>query len=254
MLFLSDVYFRSIFSSQGPMIEKLSPPVNAGLDCFLNLMKDENSHVREQLLGLSRSFEMLDIISSENLQKIVLLQSIIDVPQNAENGSRAIYDLARGFESASSSLLSLYLMDMITSLIASADRTDSSHSKLRTSAYETIDEVVRCSNLVESSHTIVQLLPVIINKLQQTLDLQIVSSDDRKSGVICKLLSMEFFRSSSRHLAVLMIQDLQAAVALFANQIMVLFMPCLLAIAQQSTRKPSSSQSVLWHMLLVWNF
>ncbi|OWM81683.1 importin subunit beta-1 [Punica granatum] len=211
---------------EGPTAEKLSPLVNAGLDFLLSLMKDENSHVRDTTAWtLSRVFELLDIISSENLQKvvIVLLESIRDASHIAEKVCGAIYFLAQGFEdSESSSLLSPYLMDMITGLLNTADRTDSSDSKLRSSAYETINEVVRCSNLAESSQIIVQLLPVIMNKLQQTLELQIMKSDDREKqgdlqASLCGVLQVIIQKLSST-------DETRPAVVQFADQIMALFL------------------------------
>ncbi|KZV40169.1 importin subunit beta-1 [Dorcoceras hygrometricum] len=177
---------------EGPSIEKLSPMVNAGLDFLLNAMKDENSHVKDTTAWtLSRIFELLhspasgfSVITPANLQKIlgVLLESIKDAPHVAEKVCGAIYFLAQGYEDAgpSSSLLTNYIPDIMTSLITAADRTDGSDSKLRSSAYETLNEVVRSSNLVETAQIIAKLLPVVMSKLEQTLNLQILSSDDRE--------------------------------------------------------------------------
>ncbi|CAI9097287.1 OLC1v1033676C2 [Oldenlandia corymbosa var. corymbosa] len=177
---------------EGPSIEKLSPMVNSGLHFLLNAMKDENSHVKDTTAWtLSRIFELLhspatgfSVISPSNLQQIVgvLLESIKDAPHVAEKVCGAIYFLAQGYEDsgASSSLLTPCLPDIIGCLIATADRTDGSDSKLRTSAYETLNEVVRSSNLAETSSIIAQLLPVIMTKLGQTLELQIVTPEDRE--------------------------------------------------------------------------
>ncbi|KAE8686580.1 L-type lectin-domain containing receptor kinase IV.2-like [Hibiscus syriacus] len=100
------------------------------------------------------------IISPENLKRVigVLLESIKDAPNVAEKVCGAIYYLVQGYEDAgpSSSLLSPYLTDIISCLIATADRTDGASSII--------------------SH----LLPVIMNKLGQTMEIQIVSSDDRQ--------------------------------------------------------------------------
>ncbi|KAL3536556.1 hypothetical protein ACH5RR_005017 [Cinchona calisaya] len=177
---------------EGPSIEKLSPMVNAGLDFLLNSMNDANSHVKDTTAWtLSRIFELLHtptsgftVITPSNLQRIVgvLLESIKDAPHIAEKVCAAIYYLAQGYEDAgpSSSMLTPYLPDIIGCLIATADRTDGSDSKLRSSAYETLNEVVRCSNLADTSSIITQLLPVIMTKLGQTVELHIISSDDRE--------------------------------------------------------------------------
>ncbi|KAK4796743.1 hypothetical protein SAY86_029069 [Trapa natans] len=211
---------------EGPSVEKLSPLVSAGLDFFLNLMKDENSHVRDSTAWtLGRIFELLDVISSENLQKVVmvLLESVRDAPHIAEKVCGAIYYLAQEFEDAgNNSLLSPYLTEIISSLLATADRTDSFNSKLRTSAYETINEVVRSSNLAESSQIIAQLLPAIMNKLQQTLDLQIVSSDEREKqsdvqASLCGVLQVIIQKLGSA-------DETKPAIVQYADQIMMLFL------------------------------
>lgn len=177
---------------EGPSIEKLSPMVHAGFDFLLNAMKDENSHVKVTTAWtLSRIFELLhtpstgfSVISPANIQRVVgvLLDGIKDAPHVAEKVCGAIYYLAQGYEDAgtSSSMLTPYLPNIISCIIETADRTDGSDSKLRSSAYETLNEVIRCSVLTETSHIIAQLLPVIMAKLGQTVELQILSSDDRE--------------------------------------------------------------------------
>eukprot|EP00268_Persea_americana_P036497 TRINITY_DN35981_c0_g3_i4.p1 TRINITY_DN35981_c0_g3~~TRINITY_DN35981_c0_g3_i4.p1 ORF type:complete len:871 (+),score=200.80 TRINITY_DN35981_c0_g3_i4:478-3090(+) len=186
---------------EGPSIEILAPLVQRGLHFLLNAMKDENSQVRDTTAWtLSRIFEFLhspvsgfSIVTDENLAQVVavLLESIKDAPLVAERVCGAIYYLAQGYEEAgsSSSVLSLYLWEFISALLLTAERTDSNDTKLRASAYETLNEVVRCANISETSSIIAQLLPVIMNKLGQTMELQIISSDDReKQGDLQALL------------------------------------------------------------------
>lgn len=218
----------------GPTFEKLSPLVNAGLDFLLNLMKDENNHVRDTTAWtLTRVFELLhspangfSVLSPENLPRVVkvLLESIQDVPNVAEKVCGAIYYLAQGFEDAgtSASLLSPYLPDIMTYLVAAADRTDSGDSKLRTSAYETINEVVRCANIAEASQIIAQLLPAIMNKLAQTFELQIVSLDDREKqsdlqASLCGVLQVIIQKLSNT-------DETKPIILQYADQIMLLFL------------------------------
>ncbi|CAA2967357.1 importin subunit beta-1-like [Olea europaea subsp. europaea] len=219
---------------EGPSTEKLSPMVNAGLDFLLNAMKDANGHVKDTTAWtLSRIFELLhspatgfSVITVANLQRILgtLLDSIKDAPHVAEKVCGAIYYIAQGYEDAgtSSSLLTPFLRDIITNLITTADRTDSSDSKLRSSAYETLNEVVRCSNLAETSQMIVELLPVIMSKLEQTSNLQIVSSDDREKqgdlqASLCGVLQVIIQKLSSA-------DETKHIVLQAADQIMVLFL------------------------------
>ncbi|KAJ6750385.1 hypothetical protein OIU85_000964 [Salix viminalis] len=150
---------------EGPSIETLGPLVSNGLDLLLNAMRDENNHVKDTTAwALSRIFEFLhcpasgfSVVSPENLQRIVtvLLESINDAPNVSEKVCGAIYYLAQGYEDAgaNSSHLTQYIPTIISELLKTAERTDGSDSKIRTSAYETLNE---------------------------TLELQIFSSDDRE--------------------------------------------------------------------------
>lgn len=211
---------------EGPSTTTLSPLVNAGLEFLLTLVKDEKSHVRDTTAwALSRIFELLDVISAENLPTIVrvLLESIGDAPHIAEKVCGALYFLSQGFEdSEKSSLLTPHLLNIITVLLATADRTDCSDSKLRTSAYETINEVVRCSNIAESAQIIAQLLPAIMSKLGETLQLQVLSSDDREKqsdvqASLCGVLQVIIQKLSGT-------DETKPVILQYADQIMSLFL------------------------------
>ncbi|CAI9298692.1 unnamed protein product [Lactuca saligna] len=219
---------------EGPSGEKLSPMVLSALDFLLNAMGDQNSHVKDTTAWtLSRIFELLhcpatgsSVITPVNLERIirVLLESIKDSPHVAEKVCGAIYYLSQGYEGfeSGSSVLTPYLADIITSLIATAERTDANDSKLRSAAYETLNEVVRCSNLKETSQIITQLLPVVMSKLGQTIDLQILSSDDREKqgdlqALLCGVLQVIIQKLSS-------IDETKQIIFQAADQIMVLFL------------------------------
>lgn len=219
---------------EGPTIEKLAPLVQSGLEFLLNAMGDENNHVKDTTAWtLSRIFELLhcpssgfSVITPENLQRIlkVLLESLKDAPNVAEKVCGAIYYLAQGYEDAgpSSSFLTPFLTSIIAELLRAVDRTDVGDSKLRSSAYETLNEVVRCSNITETSQIIAELLPAIMGRLSQTLELQIISSDDREKqgdlqASLCGVLQVIIQKFSSS-------DDTKSVVLQAADQIMLLFL------------------------------
>ncbi|CAL9754269.1 unnamed protein product [Musa acuminata subsp. burmannicoides] len=192
---------------EGPSTEKLAPLVQAGLDFLLNAMKDQNSHVKDTTAWtLGRIFEILHsgtseypVLTTTNLPRImsVLLVSIRDSPNVAEKVCGAIYFLAQGFEDAdsSSSMLTPYLGDVVSALLSTADRTDTSNVRLRSSAYETLNEIIRCSSTPETSNMIAHLLVEIMNRLSKTLELQIASSEDREKqsdvqALLCGVLQV----------------------------------------------------------------
>ncbi|XP_062003042.1 importin subunit beta-1 [Rosa rugosa] len=221
---------------EGPTVEKLSVLVHSGLDFLLRLLKDGNNHVKDTTAWtIGRIFEYLhspaggfSVISSDNLPKVVevLLESIKDAPNVAAKVCWAIYKLAEGYEDAGrhSSLFTPYIHRIIESLLFAASRTDVDDSRLRSAAYESLNEVVRCSNIKETSQIVRELLPVILQKLSQTLELQIVSSDDKEKQAdlqasLCGVLQVIIQKVSSA-------DDLETRSIILtqADQIMFLFL------------------------------
>jgi importin subunit beta-1 len=188
---------------EGPSPEKLVPLVNMALSFMLNaLTNDPNNHVKDTTAWtLGRMFEFLHgsaldtpIINQGNCQQIinVLLQSMKDVPNVAEKACGALYFLAQGFEDAGSSPLTPFFQEIVQSLLTATHREDAGESRLRTAAYEALNEVVRCSN-DDTSPMVAQLVTVIMQELHQTLEKQNVSSDDRQNelqGLLCGCLQV----------------------------------------------------------------
>ncbi|KAJ7547373.1 hypothetical protein O6H91_08G082800 [Diphasiastrum complanatum] len=191
---------------EGPSVEKLAPLVNIALNFMLNAMKDENNQVKDTTAWtLGRIIEILHgsevetpIITQTNLPLIlsVLLESIKDAPNVAEKVCGAIYFLAQGYEdtAGSSSPLSPFFQSLVQGLLSAADREDASESRLRSSAYETLNEIVRCST-EDTTPIVMQLVPLIMQKLNFTLEMQILSSDDREKqselqALLCGVLQV----------------------------------------------------------------
>ncbi|ERM97413.1 hypothetical protein AMTRI_Chr08g166390 [Amborella trichopoda] len=220
---------------EGPSSEKLAPVVNTALQFLLNSLKEEkNNHAKDTTAWtLSRIFEFLhfqgnefSVVTPENLGHIVtvLLQSIKDAPNVAEKVCGAIYFLAQGYEQVAnvSSVLSPYIGDMISALLITADRSDAGESRLRASAYETINEIVRCSNALESGSIIAQLLPAILNRLGQTMEIQVISLEDREKqgdlqALLCGVLQVIIQKLSSS-------EATKPSITQFSDQLMTLFL------------------------------
>lgn len=217
---------------EGPSPEKLTPLVNVALNFILSAMKDENSHVKDTTAWtLGRIFEFLHgpmmeapIITQSNFQHIlsVLIESLKDVPNVAEKVCGALYFLAQGYEDgeAISSPLSPFLQNIIQALLDAADRDDGSESRLRASAYETLNEVVRCST-EETSPIIMQLIPVIMRKLNDTLETQKLSTDGKEKqselqGLLCGCLQVIIQKLSA--------SESKYGILQYADQMMNLFL------------------------------
>ncbi|KAG0584195.1 hypothetical protein M758_3G191900 [Ceratodon purpureus] len=191
---------------EGPSLDKLTPLVNVALNFMLSAMKDENNHVKDTTAWtLGRIFEFLHgasleapVITQTNLPLIlaVLLESIKDTPNVAEKVCGAIYFLAQGYEEGgqTSSPLSPFFQSIVHVLLATTEREDSGDSRLRTAAYETLNEVVRIST-EDTAPIVMQLVPVIMGKLNHTLEMAVLSSDDREKqselqALLCGVLQV----------------------------------------------------------------
>ncbi|EXC14450.1 Importin subunit beta-1 [Morus notabilis] len=216
---------------EGPSADKLMPLVNVGLNFMLNaLMTDPNNHVKDTTAWtLGRIFEFLHgstldtIITPANCPQIikVLLHSMNDVPNVAEKACGALYFLAQGYEDvAQSSPLTPFFQDIIQALLNVTHRPDAGESRLRTAAYETLNEVVRCST-DETASMVLHLVPVIINELNQTFEAQNISSEERErqnelQGLLCGCLQVMIQKlGSSEPTRSLLLQTADQMMSLF---------------------------------------
>lgn len=191
---------------EGPSPDKLLHIVNVALSFMLSaLTKDPNNHVKDTTAWtLGRIFEFLHgstigtpIITQANCQQIitVLLQSMKDTPNVAEKACGALYFLAQGYEDVGpSSPLTPLFQEIVQSLLTVTHREDAGESRLRTAAYETLNEVVR-SSTDETAPMVLQLVPVIMMELHKTLEGQKLSSDEREKqgelqGLLCGCLQV----------------------------------------------------------------
>lgn len=191
---------------EGPSPDKLLHIVNVALSFMLSaLTKDPNNHVKDTTAWtLGRIFEFLHgstigipIITQANCQQIitVLLQSMKDTPNVAEKACGALYFLAQGYEDVGpSSPLTPFFQEIVQSLLTVTHREDAEESRLRTAAYETLNEVVR-SSTDETAPMVLQLVPVIMMELHKTLEGQKLSSDEREKqgelqGLLCGCLQV----------------------------------------------------------------
>jgi importin subunit beta-1 len=144
-------------------------------------------------------------------------------PNVADKVCGAIYFLAQGYEDAesTSSVLTPYLSNTIAALLSAADRAETTHFRLRASAYEALNEIVRVSNIPETSGIIAQLLQEIMRRLNLTFDLHILSSGDKEKqsdlqALLCGVLQVIIQKLSST--------DAKSIISQTTDQLMVLFL------------------------------
>ncbi|PIA34774.1 hypothetical protein AQUCO_03700206v1 [Aquilegia coerulea] len=187
---------------EGPSPDKLMPVVSGALSFMLTaLMKDLNNHVKDTTAWtLGRIFEFLHgstmetaIVTAENCQEIilVLLQSMKDAPNVAEKACGALYFLAQGYEDlgSSSSPLTSSFQNIVETLLTVTRREDAGESRLRTAAYEALNEVVRSSS-EETAHVVINLVPLIMGELYNTLSSYEKEKQAELQGLLCGCLQV----------------------------------------------------------------
>lgn len=217
---------------EGPSPDKLTPIVNVALNFMLAaLTKDPSSHVKDTTAWtLGRIFEFLHgstvetpIITPANCQQIitVLLQSMKDAPNVAEKACGALYFLAQGYEDVGASPMTPFFQEIVQSLLNVTHREDAGDSRLRTAAYETLNEVVRCST-DETVRLVLELVQVIMTELHKTLEDQRLSTDEREKqnelqGLLCGCLQVIIQKLAAS-------EPTKYAFMQYADQIMNLFL------------------------------
>ncbi|PNX87388.1 importin subunit beta-1-like protein, partial [Trifolium pratense] len=87
-----------------------------------------------------------------------------------------------------------FFQEIVQSLLTVTQREDATESRLRTAAYETLNEVVRCST-DETAPLVLQLVAVIMMELHKCLEAQNLSSGEREkqselTGLLCGCLQV----------------------------------------------------------------
>ena len=221
---------------EGPSGQVLAPLVNMAFQFLLNAMNDQNMCVRDttawtigricaELHGSHLDFA---VINTTNLPSLigVMLQSIEGEPVIAEKVCYVLHNLATGYDDfeGETSPLSQFFQPIVTALLEVANRSNVSQStKLRYHSYEALNEVIRCSKK-DTATMVLQMIPLMITKLQETLSMPVQSAEDREKqnelqGLLCSVLQVVIQKLSS-------IDNNATKVSLmaFSDQLMTLFL------------------------------
>ena len=127
----------------------------------------------------------------------VLLAGLKDDPRVAANVCWALHNLAEQLEDArdqETNPLSPLFITIARALLQASERSDAGENNLRCSAYEALNTTLQ-NAAADTRGNVEQLLPVILQRLQDTFALQIVSNDDREAqselqGLLCGTLQV----------------------------------------------------------------
>ncbi|XP_058095846.1 importin subunit beta-1-like isoform X2 [Magnolia sinica] len=208
---------RSTASQVIAKIAGIELPHNQWPDLITSLLSNINQlqvHVKQatlETLGYLCEEVSSDVIDQEQVNKI--LTAVVQCMNSSEGSTdvrlaatRALYN-ALGFAHANftNDMERDYIMrvvceatlcpeDIVQALLTVTHREDAGDSRLQTAAYETLNEVIRCST-DETAPTVMQLVPVIMMELNQTIDAQKLSSEEREKqnelqGLLCGCLQV----------------------------------------------------------------
>ncbi|KAL7111553.1 hypothetical protein ACP275_05G095900 [Erythranthe tilingii] len=184
----------------------------------------EASDIASQVVAKIASIEFPRKEWPELVGSLITNMTLVDTPVYLKEATLdTIVRLCLEIFEPNSSLLTPYVSDLLNGLIFMAERTGGVDCyELRFCAYETLNMVVRCCDLSETSRIIAELLPDFVSKLEQTLFLRVVSFDDR--------VILEELRATLFGVLQVVIQKLSAAietrpvVVQVADRIMLVFL------------------------------
>ncbi len=198
---------------EGPSQQALAPVMSQAIDVMIRMMRDAHVAVKDTAawtIGRICEHHTASILPQHWQAMMatpqpgqgaehegVLLSGLKDDPRVAANVCWALHNLAEQLEdqrSAPTNPLSPLFVTLARALLETSERPDSSEHNLRCSAYEALNTTL--TNAADDTRGHVeQLLPVILDRLRKTFDLQIVSNDDKEAqvelqGLLCGTLQV----------------------------------------------------------------
>lgn len=185
----SALAFGSIL--EGPSQTALAPFLTPAIEAMIRMMRDPSVQVKDTAAwSIGRICEFhTSAIAPAHWQAMmrapdspegegVLLSGLKDDPRVASNVCWALHNLADQLEETRSqhtNPLSPLFVVIARALLATSERPDANENNLRCSAYEALNTTL--TNAAEDTkEQVVQLLPVILKRLEDTFLLQIVSN------------------------------------------------------------------------------
>jgi importin subunit beta-1 len=169
-----------------PSSDAMVQLISRAIPLLTQQMKDPVSYVKDTTAWtLGRILELYgeEVVATNQLPAIAteLLAALDDSPKIAATSCWAIHNLAATFEEVRegpTSGLSPYYETYLTKLLEISNRMDAGEKNLRTSAYETISQVIS-SGAQDTLPILERGMPTFIERLAATFQLEVVSTDDR---------------------------------------------------------------------------
>jgi importin subunit beta-1 len=198
---------------EGPAPHVLQPLVAQAMPVMIGLMKDPQVQVKDTAAWtIARICEHhITFIAPEMWGLMLrtaqpgeppeaegaLFVGLKDHPRVASNVCLALHNLAEqceGTRDQPTNDLSGPFVDLARALLACTERADSAESNLRSSAYEALNTVLT-NSAEDTKQSVLQLLPVILQRLEATFQMQLLTAEDREAqselqGLLCGCLQV----------------------------------------------------------------
>jgi len=199
--------FSSILD--GPSVEIMAPFVNKSIPVLLSALSHKHVMIKDTTAWtIGRICELhVRAIPQETFPTLVngLAEKLLtERPQVSSQACFALHNLAAAFESdnaaetSGSNALSNYMQYLLSTLLQVADREDASESNLRVAAFEAVSVLIQHS-APDCKPLLLQLLPVIIQKLQLSFTISVLTNDDKEQkeamqGLLCGLIQVLVYK------------------------------------------------------------
>eukprot|EP00567_Pseudictyota_dubia_P000409 CAMPEP_0197465044 /NCGR_PEP_ID=MMETSP1175-20131217/64336_1 /TAXON_ID=1003142 /ORGANISM="Triceratium dubium, Strain CCMP147" /LENGTH=870 /DNA_ID=CAMNT_0043001049 /DNA_START=88 /DNA_END=2700 /DNA_ORIENTATION=+ len=195
--------FSSILD--GPSGESIGPYVNQSIPVLLAALSDQHELVKDTTAWtIGRICELhVRQIPEETFPTLVngLMGKLLTEPPRVSNQACfALHNLAAAFagdpatEENGTNALSPYMQALLQTLMQVCDRGDATEANLRIAAIEAMGILIQ-NSAADVRPLLVQLLPVIVDRLAQSFSIQVLTNEDKEmkeglQGLLCGLIQV----------------------------------------------------------------
>lgn len=186
----------------GTSAEAIGAAVNESIPILLNALSDPHVIVRDtSAYAIGRICDLhIRAIPVETLPTLInglMSKLMTESPRVSAQACSALHNLAGAFagdEQTGTNALSPFIPTLLETLLKTADRLDADEHNLRVSAIEAVSVLVQYS-APDVKPVLLQLLPVVMQKLQESFSIQALTNEDREKkeglqGLLCALLQV----------------------------------------------------------------
>jgi len=164
----------------GPKPETLEPLINQSLGHLLQQLKDQNNYIKDTTAWtIARVCEFCpNVIKQDNLQQILMEFFLVLEHAPAPVAIKICWAISYVATETDGTMLTPYFQQIVQMLLTTAERPDVEHTNLRSAAYNALSDVVHSTQ--EVIQICLQLMPAMLAKLSETLQMPMATAEDRQ--------------------------------------------------------------------------